>query len=461
MARDTLDMQPIESRDELVAWFEAGSKPPSAFRIGTEHEKVPFYAGSNAPVPYEGPRGIRALLDGMQAMLGWQPILEDGLPIGLYDVTGGGAISLEPGGQFELSGAPVTTLHQTCAETAAHLAQLKDIANPLGIKFLTLGMSPQWALAQTPVMPKRRYAIMANYMPKVGTRGLDMMFRTTTVQVNLDFASEADMVKKLRVSVALQPLATALFANSPFVDGAPSGFLSTRSHIWRDTDNARAGMLPFAFEPGMGFERYTDYALDVPMYFVKRGDAYHDVTGASFRDLMAGRLDRLPGERATVSDWANHLSTIFPEVRLKRYLEMRGADAGPLPMLVTLSAFWVGLLYDQQSLDSAWDLVKSWSAEQRQALRDAVPARGLQATIDGRSLLDLAGDVLKLADAGLASRSRFGTCGAQGKSDDERHYLAPLHAIVANGRTQAEHLLELYGDTWGHSVAPVFEECVF
>src|SRR6201993_2434700 len=385
MARDQIDMTPLQSRDELVAWVAAGAKPPSEFRIGTEHEKTPFTLEGLRPVPYEGARGIGALLEGMQLLLGWEPIMERGNIIGLYDVTGGGAISLEPGGQFELSGAPVENVHQTQAELMAHLAQVREIATPLGIGFLGLGMTPSWSRAQIPVMPKGRYKIMTNYMPKVGHLGLDMMYRTCTVQTNLDFSSEADMVKKLRVSLALQPVGTALFANSPFTEGRPNGFLSFRSEIWRDTDNQRAGTLPWAFEPGMGFERWVDYALDVPMYFVKRGDAYVDVAGQSFRDLMAGRLPGLPGERATISDWANHVSTVFPEVRLKRYLEMRGADSGTLPNLLALPALWVGLLYDDASLDAAWDLVKGWSAEDRQNLRDAVPKLALAATIRGRS----------------------------------------------------------------------------
>src|SRR3954468_19024338 len=354
MAPDQVDMTPIETRNELVAWFEAGSKPKSQFRIGTEHEKFVFTVEGHNPVPYDGRRSIRSLLEGMQHLLGWEPIMESENIIGMFDVTGGGAISLEPGGQFELSGAAVETVHQTASELFSHLAQLREVAKPLGIGFLGLGMTPNWSRADMPVMPKGRYKIMTAYMPKVGTMGLDMMYRTCTVQANLDFSSEPDMVKKLRVSLALQPVATALFANSPFTEGKPNGFLSFRSEVWRDTDNNRAGMLPFAFEPGMGFERYVDYALDVPMYFVKREDEYIDVSGMSFRDLLAGRLAALPGEVATRSDWANHVSTLFPEVRLKRYLEMRGADVGPPERIAALSAFWVGLLYDQASLDGAF-----------------------------------------------------------------------------------------------------------
>src|ERR1700726_1530682 len=340
MARDQIDMTPLQSRDELVAWLAAGVKPPSEFRIGTEHEKTPFTLQGHHPVPYEGARGIGAVLEGMQLLLGWEPIMEHGNIIGLYDVTGGGAIALEPGGQFELSGAPVETVHQTTSELMAHLAQVREVAAPLHIGFLGIGMTPSWSRAAMPKMPKGRYKIMTAYMPKVGRLGLDMMYRTCTVQTNLDFSSEADMVKKLRVSIPLQPVATALFANSPFTEGKPNGFLSYRAEIWRDTDPDCSGMLPFAFEPGMGFERWVDYALDVPMYFVKHGDDYVDAAGQSFRDLLAGRLPAMPGARATISDWANHISTIFPEVRLKRYLEMRGADSGSLPNLLALPALW-------------------------------------------------------------------------------------------------------------------------
>ena len=452
MARDTVDLTPVEGRDALVAWFEKGNKSETAFRIGTEHEKFPFYTRDLSPVPYDGGKGIRALLEGMQGLLGWEPIMEGDHPIGLFDVTGGGAISLEPGGQFELSGAPLETLHETASETAAHLAQLKQVADPFGIRFLALGMSPLWSRAETPVMPKARYTIMREYMPKVGQLGLDMMFRTSTVQVNLDFSSEADMVRKLRVSLALQPIATALFANSPFTEGQPNGFQSIRSEIWRDTDNQRAGMLPFAFEDGFGFERYVDYALDVPMYFVKRGDTYHDVSGQSFRDLLDGRLPGLPGARATTSDWANHLSTIFPEVRLKRYLEMRGADVGPLPVITAFSAFWVGLLYDQACLDAAWDLVRGWSSEERQALRDAVPKQGLRAMIAGRTVLDIARDLVALSQAGLARRGRIDRQG-----QDETVHLQPLEAILASGKNQAEVLIDHFHNEWKGSVRPVFE----
>ena len=456
MARDTIDEQPIDGKADLIAWIASGEKPEAAFRLGTEHEKVPFYADGLMPVPYAGERGIRSLLEGLQVLTGWEPIMEGGNPIGLADSRGGGAISLEPGGQFELSGAPLLTLHETHAETIRHLSEVKQVAEPMGMRFLTLGMSPLWTRAETPVMPKSRYRIMADYMPKVGSKGLDMMFRTTTVQVNLDFSSEADMVKKLRVSLALQPLASALFANSPFTDGKPNGFLSYRSEIWRDTDNNRAGMMPFAFEPGMGFERYVDYALDVPMYFIKRGDTYHDVSGSSFRDLLAGRHPAMPGERAIISDWANHLSTIFPEVRLKRYLEMRGADAGPLPYLTALSAFWVGLLYDRNALDAAYDLVKDWTTAERQQLRDDVPRLALNATIRGRPLAEIARQVLAIARSGLAARRRLDASG-----QDETRYLDVLDVIAATGRTQAANLLDRYRGAWAGSVSPAFEECVF
>ncbi len=453
MARDQVDLTPIERRDDLVAWIAQGSKPKSSFRIGTEHEKFVFTLEGHRPVPYEGPRGIRTLLEGMQHLLGWEPIMEGPNIIGLLDVTGGGAISLEPGGQFELSGAQVETVHQTSSELMAHLAQIREVAQPLRIGFLGIGMTPDWTRAEMPKMPKGRYKIMTAYMPKVGTFGLDMMYRTCTVQTNLDFSSEADMVKKLRVSLALQPVGTALFANSPFTEGKPNGFLSFRSEIWRDTDNARAGMLPWAFEPGMGFERWVDYALDVPMYFVKRGDAYIDASGQSFRDLLNGKLPAVPGEYATTSDWANHISTAFPEVRLKRYLEMRGADSGPLANLLALPAYWVGILYDDVCLDAAWDLVKDWTAEERQTLRDEVPRQGLGAKIRTRTVFELATETLKLARAGLTRRKRLDAGGR-----DETRYLDVLDDRVARGTTAAEELLEKFHGPWAGSVEPIYTE---
>ncbi|WP_230533168.1 glutamate--cysteine ligase [Microvirga roseola] len=456
MARDVSDTTPIGARSELVEWVASGEKPRESWRLGTEHEKIPFYKADASPVPYEGERGIRALLEGMQDRTGWAPIMEDGHPIGLYDEAGGGAISLEPGGQFELSGAPLATLHETARETAQHLRDVKSVGETLGLGFLTLGMSPLWTRQQTPVMPKARYRIMTNYMPKVGNLGLDMMYRTSTVQVNMDYASEADMVKKLRVSLALQPIATAIFANSPFTESKPNGYLSMRSRIWRDTDPHRTGMMAFAFEDGFGYERYVDWALDVPMYFVKRDATYHDVAGASFRDLLAGELAAMPGERATHSDWANHVSTLFPEVRLKRYLEMRGADVGNPDHIVALSAFWTGLLYDEAVLDGAWELVKRWSAGEREQLRADVPKLALKATIAGRSVQDVASDALALARAGLQRRARLDEAGR-----DETRYLAYAEEIVASGRTQAERLLERYHGDWQGSVRPAFEECVY
>jgi glutamate--cysteine ligase len=453
MARDQLDMTPIETRDELVAWLEKGVKSKAEFRVGTEHEKFPFTVAGHDPVPYHGKRGIRALLEGMRMLLGWEPIMEEEHIIGLTSVTGTAAITLEPGGQFELSGAPVETVHETSSEIHAHLAQLGEVARPLGLGFLGLGMSPKWSRSETPMMPKGRYRIMTAYMPKVGQFGLDMMYRTCTVQTNLDFCSEADMVKKLRVGLALQPVATALFANSPLTEGKLNGYLSFRSEIWRHTDPHRTGMLPWAFEPGMGFARWVDYALDVPMYFIKRGDHYIDVAGHSFRDLMAGKLAVLPRERATLSDWSNHLTTIFPEVRLKRYLEMRGADSGPRRRLASLPAFWVGLLYDDASLDAAWDLVKDWTAEERQRLRDDVPKLAMRASIRGRSVCELAKDCLGIAHKGLARRARLDIGGR-----DESRHLETLDDIVARSVTPAEELIEKFKGPWGGSVEPVFTE---
>ncbi|MGB0085211.1 MAG: glutamate--cysteine ligase [Rhodomicrobiaceae bacterium] len=445
--------RPIESRDELVAYLEAGCKPAEDWRIGTEHEKFGFHTADLTPVAYEGPAGIAALLKEMSARFGWEPIYEGENIIALKDphCEAGGSITLEPGGQFELSGAPLRTIHDTCGEVNTHLAQVREAGNALGIGMLGLGFSPKWTMAQTPRMPKGRYKIMAAYMPKVGTLGLDMMFRSCTVQVNLDFSSEADMVKKLRVGLALQPVATALFANSPFKEGKPNGFLSYRSEIWRDTDAARTGTLPFAFEDGMGFERYVDYALDVPMYFIYRHGRYFDVSGASFRDLLAGKLAQLPGERATMADWADHLTTLFPEVRLKTFLEMRGADGGPWRRLCALPALWTGLLYDQASLEAAWMLVKDWTAEERQAMRDAVPRFGLNVPFRGGTLLPLARDVLQIAKQGLQTRVRPNSAG-----DDESIFLESLEEIAASKLTPAELLLRKYEQEWGGDIDRIF-----
>jgi glutamate--cysteine ligase len=452
MARDASDATPIESRDQLIERLASGGKPKSAWRVGTEHEKFGFYRADHSPVPYEGERGIRRLLEAMEGLLGWQPIMDGEHIIGLTDPTGQGAISLEPGGQFELSGAPLETIHQTCREVNGHLAQVRECATPLGIGFLGLGFSPKWTRKDTPAMPKSRYTIMARYMPKVGGKGLDMMFRTCTIQANLDFENEVDMVRKMRAGLALQSAVTAIFANSPFTEGKTNGFQSFRSEIWLDTDRNRTGMLPFAFEDGFGFERYVDWALDVPMYFVKRGSTYHDVAGASFRDLLHGKLAQVPGEHATMSDWDNHLSTLFPEVRLKRYLEMRGADGGSGSLIAALPAFWVGLLYDSVALDGAMQIIQDWTTEEREALRNAVPITALDTPFRNRTVRDIAVEVLALAHSGLARRAHL-----NGEGMDETIYLSPLEQIVASGKTPADRLLDEYENEWQGDIDQIFE----
>jgi glutamate--cysteine ligase len=444
----------IESRDELVAYLEAGSKPSADWRIGTEHEKFGFYLRDHAPVPYAGDRGIRALLEGLRDRFGWDAVIERGHIIALRrsNCPKGGVVSLEPGGQVELSGAPLATVHETYEELRQHLIEVNEVGRDLGMGFLGLGFSPKWTLAETPVMPKERYAIMQRYMPRKGRLGLDMMFRTATVQVNLDFGSEADMVAKMRVGLALQPLATALFANSPFTEGKPNGFKSYRAEIWRDTDPDRTGILPFVFEPGMGFERYVDYALGVPMYFVYRNGRYIDVAGASFRDFLEGKLDRLPGERPSFDDWADHLTTLFPDVRLKRFIEMRGADAGDLPHLAALPALWVGLLYDPAALAEASALVSDWTVDELQQLRDHVPRLGLDTPFRGHSLRQVAPAVLAIAEQGLIRRGRFDRDGT-----DERKHLAPLRWGAKEGRIPADIILADYDGPWHGDIDRVFD----
>lgn len=444
---------PIERFEDLAGYLESGCKPKDAWRIGTEHEKFGYCTDTLKPLPYDGPRSIRAMLEGIGKRFGWEPILEQGNIIGLS--RNGANVSLEPGGQLELSGAPLETIHQTCDEVNEHLREVRAVADEIGARFIGLGAAPVWRHEEMPMMPKGRYRLMTDYMDRVGTMGKTMMYRTCTVQVNLDFASEADMVKKLRVALALQPVATALFANSPFLDGKPNGRKSWRSHIWQNLDPARTGMLPFVFEDGMGFERYVDYVLDVPMYFVYRDGKYIDALGQSFRDFLKGELPALPGEKPTLSDWADHLTTTFPEARIKKFMEMRGADGGPWRRLCALPAFWVGLLYDQAALDAAWDLAKGWDAETREALRAAASIDALQGEVAGIRMLDLAREAVKIAAAGLKARARPG---AGGMVPDEAHFLNALQESVESGKVPADELLEEYHGEWAGDLNRVYAE---
>lgn len=444
---------PIQDRRELVAYLESGSKPRDDWRIGTEHEKFGFRLDDLRPPTWEGERGIEALLRGL-TRFGWEPFEEHGKLIALTKA--GASVTLEPAGQLELSGAMLENIHQTCCETTTHLREVKAVGDELGLGFLGMGFQPKWRREDMPWMPKGRYRIMREYMPKRGHLGLDMMTRTCTVQVNLDFASEADMVRKFRVSLALQPIATALFADSPFTDGKPNGYLSYRSHIWTDTDPDRTGMLDFVFEDGFGFERYVDYLLDVPMYFVYRDGEYLDASGKSFRAFLDGRLDLLPGEKPTMKDWADHMTTAFPEVRLKKYLEMRGADGGPWNRLCALPAFWTGLLYDDAALDAAWDLVRDFTREERHALRDGVPKHALKLPFRGATVRELALEALKIAGQGLARRNRLNATGAT-----EAVFLEPLVEFALAGETPAERKLALYHGPWAGSVDPVFREFAY
>jgi len=444
---------PIEHPEQLAQYLAAGCKPKDDWRIGTEHEKFGYLIDTLDPLPYDGPRSVRAVLEGLRDRYDWTPVLEGGHIIGL--VKNGANVSLEPGGQLELSGGTLETIHQTCDEVNQHLREVKSVADAIGVGFIGLGAAPHWTHDQMPMMPKGRYKLMNSYMDRVGTHGKQMMYRTCTVQVNLDFASEADMVQKLRVALALQPVATALFANSPFFEGRPNGHKSWRSRIWRDLDPSRTGTLPFVFEDGFGFERYVEYALDVPMYFVYRDGRYIDALGQSFRDFMAGRLPALPGEVPTLSDWADHLTTIFPEARLKKFIEMRGADGGPWRRLCALPALWVGLTYDQSALDAAWDLCKHWDLDTRQAMRIAASVDGLAADTHGLRMLDLAREVVAIADAGLKARARPG---AGGLLPDETHFLNALRESVETGQTPADELLAQYHGEWAGDVTRVFAE---
>ena len=441
----------ITDKSQMIERLEGGSKPKADWRIGTEHEKIGFCLKKLTPLPYEGNCGIHAMLTGLQRF-GWAPVEENGYLIALKRE--GASVSLEPGGQLELSGAPLEHVHQTCREVSQHLREVKEVADEMGAGFLSLGFRPDTKLDDVPVMPKGRYGIMRAYMPKVGTHGLEMMFRTCTVQTNLDFSSEADMVKKMRVSLALQPVGTALFANSPFTDGKLNGYKSYRSRIWLDTDADRTGMLPFAFEQGFGFEQYVDYALDVPMYFVYRNGVYLDASGKSFRDFLEGKLDVVPGEKPTVADFDDHLSTIFPEVRLKTFLEMRGCDTGPWGELCAMPAFWVGLLYDEAALDAAWDLVKDWTEEDRAQLRRDVPKMGLQTPFRGKTLREIAIAALAISREGLKTRGRTNAHG-----ENESVFLQELDNFARTGRSNADQLISDFTDKWDGDILKAYTDC--
>ena len=451
------DTAPL-SREDLIGAMSKGAKPRDQWRIGAEHEKFGFDRSTLRRPTYEGPNGIKAMLDGL-TRFGWDKVYEGENVIALERKNSEGmtaSISLEPGGQFELSGAPLKDVHDICNETGQHLMEVKQVADQLNLGFLGTGFDPMWTRADVPIMPKGRYGIMRAYMPKKGGLGLDMMLRTCTIQSNLDFESEADMVEKFRVSLALQPIATALFANSPFTEGKPNGFLTARANVWTDTDPDRTGMLDFVFQDGFGFERYADYALDVPMYFAKRNGQYIDLSGRSFRKFMDGRLDDLPGELATLKDWNDHLTTLFPEVRLKAYLEMRGADGGPWSRICALQALWAGVLYDAPSLAAAWDLVKDWDIADHERLRRDVTRLGLKAEVGGRTVQAVARDMVEIARQGLKNRARF-----SGGMVDERGYLSELEDIAASGVTPAERLLDLYNGEWQGDLTRLYRDFAY
>jgi glutamate--cysteine ligase len=447
---------PITDHAQMAQYLADGCKPKQDWRIGTEHEKFGYCQDTHLPLPYDGPRSINAILSGLRDEFNWAPVEENGYLIGLEK--DGANVSLEPGGQLELSGAPLETIHETCDEVNLHLKEVQTVADKIGAKFIGLGAAPEWIHEQMPLMPKGRYKLMDAYMGTVGTHGTQMMRRTCTVQVNLDFSSEADMVQKMRVAIALQPVATALFANSPFFEGKTNGHKSWRSRVWRGLDDARTGMLPFVFDEGFGFEAWTNWVLDVPMYFVYRDGKYIDALGQSFRDFLKGELPALPGETPTLSDWADHLTTVFPEARVKKFIEMRGADGGPWRRLCALPAYWVGLTYDQTALDAAWDLVKGWDAETREALRIAASEDGLQAQVGKINMHDLARETLDIAELGLKNRARPG---AGGMVPDETHFLNALKDSIETGQVPADELLEKYNGEWAGDLSRVYDDYAY
>ena len=442
----------IKDVGQLVEWLAKGAKPAADWRIGTEHEKFLFHRDSLRPVAYDGDSGVEAMLNALCKVIGDKatPIIEKGKIIGLKDGDGG-SVSLEPGGQLELSGAPLSNLHQTCAETGRHLRHMRAVSSALGVGMLGIGFQPKWRRDDISWMPKGRYQIMRNHMPKVGTMGLDMMLRSCTVQVNLDYADEADMRRKFRTSLALQPIATALFANSPFKDGKPSGWLSGRAHVWTDTDNARCGVPSCVFDPHFGYEQWIDYILDVPMYFLHRGEDYVDVAGKSFRDYLAGTLAGFEGEPPQMADFEDHITTAFPEVRLKQYLEMRGADSGSWANICALPAYWVGLLYCDEALAEAEDLVRDVGSDDVMAARLSVAKDGLRGKLGAHDVATLAKKTIDIASKGLRNRGIFDDGG-----DDESGFLQPLRKVIATQKTPAEVMLDLYHGDWAEDIDQVF-----
>ena len=447
----------IESKEDLIKPFQDGEKNYSDFKIGTEHEKFAFHLNTLKPVSFFEENGIENLLKALKKY-GWDSILEGENTIGLSrnNSLAVGTVTLEPAGQLELSGAPLNNVHQTYLELEEHKNQINKEGLKLGIGFLGAGLTPDWSFDEMPIMPKKRYQIMKNYMPKKGNLGLDMMFRSTTIQVNLDYSSEEDMIKKFRVSLALQPIATALFSNSPFLNGKSTGYKSFRSHIWTDTDPDRTGMLPFVFNGDMSYEKYVDYALRVPMYFIHRDGNYIDVAGCSFKDFLNGNLKQLPGEKPNLIDWENHLTTIFPEVRLKSFLEMRGADGGRFESVCALSSFWVGLLYDSTSLDSSWAIVKNFNTDQLQELRIKVAKNGLNSSVEGIDLKTLTRKILNLSSDGLRRRDILNANG-----ENESIYLDPLEKILSTGKSPSDELIERFSKNWDKNLVNMYKEYTF
>jgi glutamate--cysteine ligase len=440
------DSQPVETLDDLVQHFRAGEKPREQWRIGTEHEKLAFSRSTHEPLPFGGERGIFAILEAFRTRFGWEPVREGENVIAL--TRGEASITLEPGGQLELSGAALASAHDTCAELSVHVREMRAIAQSLDVVLLMMGRNPTVPTARMPWMPKERYAIMRRYLPTRGGMARDMMLGTGTVQTNIDYSDEADMARKLRVALGAAPILTALFANSPFDAGKPSGYLSTRSLIWEHTDPDRSGFIPGAFEPGFGYREYAEYALDVPMFFIHRNGHYLDYSGRSFRRFMEEGLD---GHRATAEDWALHLTTLFPIARIKQYLELRMADVGPLDMICAFAALTRGLCYDAAALAEAEALIRAIPPAELPELQHEAARLGLRARAQGRPLQDWARDLLRIARGGLERLNALDS-----NEENEAKLLQPLHRIAESGRTLADELLQLWEHEWGRSLEPIF-----
>jgi len=445
----------VINKNELIGYFFDGVKSKNNLKIGVEHEKFILNKESLKPISYYENNGIKNILEKLTT-LGWEPLYDDNKNTIIAVKKGKQAITLEPGGQIELSGAPLDNIHETCEETTNHLKELKKLGNEFNFILLGIGVEPNLKLDDFPWMPKQRYKIMRKYMEQVGTLGHHMMKRTCTNQVNIDYSSEEDMINKIRLILNLESIATAIFSNSPFDQGNVSKYRSLRSHFWHHTDPNRTGLLPFVFDKDFNFEKYTDYALNIPMYFIRREHKYINMTQYTFKDYLEGKCTKVNYE-ATLDDWEDHLTTLFPQVRLKHYLEIRSMDACNWDLICSQPAFWIGILYDDEILDKIKQITEDWKGEDRQYLNKRVPEDGLKTEFKKRKLIDFAQEFFELSKKGLSKRNQLSKNG----EFDESIHMKDLENNLTDGCSPADCLITKFNTTWEKSVLPIYKELAY